>query len=148
MTHLIKAFINYGGLQGLYPNVPEEGPQDARIVERNDFISANGQRVSYTIGSRRIYSVTFPWQTDALKAEWLTFWDAVKGGAVFQYYDDDSIPIAGTGTIASTTLIAGSTSASDAVVMINMRIENTEFLIEQGEVSGYWTVSLQMREVV
>jgi hypothetical protein len=147
MTHLIKPLINYAG-GGIQPGVAEENTVDRKAVERHDHVSANGKRQSYLVGSRTFRETTFRWQDSTQKTAWESFWTAVKGGQTFQYYDDDSIPIAGSSTIASTTLIAGSTSDSDAVVTTNMVLENTELTFDEEEVYGYWSVTLQMREAV
>ncbi len=147
MTHLIKAFINFSG-GGILPGVAEENVIESKAVERNDQISSSGKRQSYLVGSRAFREVTFRWQDATKKALWETFWDAVKDGSVYRYYDDDSTPIAGTSTIAATTLIAGSTAGTAALVTTNMVLENIEMVFDEEEIYGYWSVTIRQREAV
>ncbi len=147
VTHLVKPFFNTMG-GGILPDVAEENTVETKAVERHDQIAASGKRQSYLVGSRAFRDVTYRWQDSTQKALWETFWDAVKDGTIYQYYDDDTTPIAGTSTIASTTLIAGSTTGTAALTTTDMVIENTELIFDEEEIYGYWSVTIRQREAV
>lgn len=148
MTHLIKPFLMYD-TTAIYPGVDEDELGDIDAVERYDHIAASGKRQSYLVGSRGFRDVTFRWQDDTLKAEWESFWAAIKNGRTFQYYDDDSVPKLGdAGLLLGSSFIIGGTTGDGTVVQTDMVIENTELSYDREDVGGYWSVSVQMREAV
>ena len=146
MTYLRRPFFSYGSLDALYPGQEPESPRDRRIVEVSDHLAGDGKRYRYVVGSRRVIELSFRWQDDALVTQWLQFWDAVKGGAKFIYYDDDSVPKAGSSTIAGSSTVAGKTSSGSAVVAVEAVMDSTEFVAEQEDVDGYSRVSVTIRE--
>ena len=149
-TDIMRPFISYtNDTVYLYPNVGLVAPLvDGRSVERYDNISASGLKHSYHVGNRRVLRVQFEWQDATLKNEWITFWEAIRGGESFTYHDDDSYQMSGTGvcgdgSICGTLSTGGATDSN-----LICTLDNQEFAMEAMDVYGYWrTPILEMRVV-
>jgi len=148
--HLKKPYIVYDkGKSQIEPSVAEEGHTERPTVERTDYVSADGTKLSYQVGARTLFEVTFRWQTDALKAEWLTFWEYARDGSPFTYVMDDSVTRYGSGTLYGSGLLYGEDSDGDAITETEYTLENVDFPVSEEEVYGYWRIGpLIMREVV
>jgi hypothetical protein len=128
----------------LFTDAPKEpGDTDTEQAERYDQVASNGARVSYFVGERRFIERVFRFQSDALLAQWRTFWREHAGrGKEFWYYEDTP-PIYGTGdTFGDAGLVYGGSVAG-----VLVRAEQTDFRPEPEEVAGYWAIQLTMRRL-
>ena len=146
--HLRKPFFSYNqDISYFYPGVPGQDIVDTEGVDRFDHIAADGTKLSYLIGPRAFRDVAFRWISDAKKAEFLTFWDAIKGGATFRYATDATVRKLGTGTLGD-GYILGQDADGVTISSTYYTAENTELVFTEDEVYGYWTTNMRMREVV
>jgi hypothetical protein len=140
--------FQYGAFQILRPGVARAGWREPLGNDQRVHVAADGTVLTYDVGEREFIEITFEWQTDAQKTEWQTFWDYIRTGAQFYFYEDDSYYLAdGSETAdgdidASELQTAGATHAEYLVVKDQLELD-----IAESEVYGYWTVSLRMRKV-
>jgi hypothetical protein len=153
MAHLKQPYLVTPDGTHYYPGCTAESVTDTESVERYDHIAASGNRGSVLVGSRDFKDVTFNWISDAVKATLITWWDAVKDGSEFDYVMDDSVRKFGTGPPASwkfdtASYIFGDDIDGAAITSGTYTIENTELVFSPGQIDGYWTLSIRMREAV
>ena len=151
---LVKPFIQYGyGLTSMIqPGVPDEQTITPKTADRRQHTTGTGKTLKYGVGQSAFHEVVFTWQDETLKAEWETFWtDWAWSGAEFLYISGDNLMAVDDGVSTIDDGIAGISkdlTSGDVRTETRMTIEQNEFLIERGQVSGYYNVRLRMREVV
>ena len=146
--HLRKPFFSYNNdVDYYYPGVPAQDIVDTSGVDRLDHIAADGTKLSYYIGPRTFQDVVFRWISDGKKAEFQTFWGAIRGGSTFRFISDDTVRTLGTGTLGDGYKL-GQDSDGATITSTYYTAENTELIFTEDEVYGYWTTNLRMREVV
>ena len=148
MAHVKQPFFVTAGGGHYYPGCTAESVTDTESVERYDHIAGSGKRGSVLVGSRDFKDVTFQWISDAVKATLITWWDEVKDGSEFDYVMDDSIEkFDGTWDFDGTYTFS-TDSDGNAITSTTYTIENTELVFSPGQLYGFWTTSMRLREAV
>src|SRR5690349_7141324 len=121
-TYYRKGSICYGNPgTWIHTGSPkEQSDTDTKQAERYDQKASNGQRVSYFVGNADFLERTFRWLSDAILAQFQTFWDNHAGqGKEFYYYEDQPAIYGSAGLFGAAGLVYGGSVAGVLVKMEN-----------------------------
>jgi len=106
--------------------------------------------MTYYIGPRHFTEVTFRWQSETLRSEWIDFWDIIEDGTEFYYIEDSHMPLCGGGAKCGDGSKCGTHTSDDstAITTTLMTVDQDEFSPDREDVEGYYSIRLRMREYV